>query len=82
MDEQRNFRNQVDKTKFYWYMNIEHKTTQKQEEHTMSEIIKMPDGRKKLERLVELMYQTDYGTAEYMCMESEANRLTDAGYSF
>ena len=48
----------------------------------MSEIIKMPDGRKKLERLVELMYQTEYGTAEYMCMESEANRLTDAGYSF
>lgn len=48
----------------------------------MSEIIKMPDGRKKLEMLVELMYQTDYGTAEYMCMESEANRLTDAGYSF
>ena len=63
-------------------MNIEHKTTQKQEEQTMSEIIKMPDGRKKLERLVELMYQTDYGTAEYMCMESEANRLTDAGYCF
>ena len=35
-----------------------------------------------LERLVERMCQTDYGTAEYMCMESEANRLTDAGYSF
>ena len=53
-----------------------------EEGKTMAEIIKMPDGRKKLERLVELMYQTDYGTAEYMCMESEANRLTDAGYSF
>ena len=48
----------------------------------MSEIIKMPDGSVKLERLVELMYQTDYGTAEYMCMESEANRLTEAGYCF
>ena len=48
----------------------------------MSEIIKMPDGRKILERLVELMYQTDYGTAEYMCLEVEANRLTDAGYCF
>ena len=48
----------------------------------MAEIIKMPDGRKKLEKLVELMYQTDYGTAEYMCLEGEANRLTDAGYSF
>ena len=48
----------------------------------MAEIIKMPDGRKKLERLVELMYQTDYGTAEYSRMESEANRLTDAGYCF
>lgn len=48
----------------------------------MSEIIKMPDGRKKLERLVELMYQTDYGTAEYDNMEKEANRLTDAGYCF
>ena len=48
----------------------------------MSEIIKITDGRKKLERLVELLYQTDYGTAEYMCMESEASRLTDAGYSF
>ena len=53
-----------------------------EEGKTMAEIIKMPDGRKKLERLVELMYQTDYGTAEYMCMESEAYRLTDAGYSF
>ena len=53
-----------------------------EEGKTMAEIIKMPDGRKKLERLVELMYQTDYGTAEYMCMEVEANRLTDAGYSF
>ena len=53
-----------------------------EEGKTMAEIIKMPDGRKKLERLVELMYQTDYGTAEYMCMESEANRLTDAGYCF
>ena len=48
----------------------------------MAEIIKMPDGRKKLERLVELMYQTDYGTAEYMCLEVEAYRLTDAGYCF
>ena len=48
----------------------------------MAEIIKMPDGRKKLERLVELMYQTDYGTAEYMCLEVEANRLADAGYCF
>ena len=26
--EQRNFRNQVDKTKPHWYMNIEHKTKQ------------------------------------------------------
>ena len=65
------------------YENVSKNTIpEQQEEHTMSEIIKMPDGRKKLERLVELMYQTDYGTAEYMCMESEANRLTDAGYSF
>ena len=28
--EQRNFRNQVDKTKPHWYMNIEHNTQTKQ----------------------------------------------------
>ena len=44
----------------------------------MAEIIKMPDGRKKLERLVELMYQTDYGTAEYIRLQRKKYTESDA----
>lgn len=56
------------------------KKQEQEQEQESAEAEPEPDSPVKLNRLVERLYRTDYGTAAYAALEKEVHRLAEIYY--